>query len=67
MTIEDARNNIGSTVIYTPFEGCGNELKELGTIVSVSDNVVYVYFGSKVSSRGDACRPCDLEFGGIHV
>lgn len=60
MTLEEARNNIGRYVVYTPFEGCSDNQKELGVITSVNDTYVFVRYGDELHSK--ATRPEDLKF-----
>lgn len=58
MTLEEARNNIGKYVIYTPFGNCTQNQKELGVITSVNDNYVFVRYGNELNSK--ATRAEDL-------
>lgn len=58
MTLEEARNHIGDSVIYTPFEGCDASELEFGTITSVNDSYVFVRYGNDTISK--ATRPSDL-------
>ena len=61
MTLEEARNHIGDSVIYTPFEGCDASELEFGIITSVNDSYVFVRYGSNLHSQ--ATNPCDLRLG----
>ena len=60
MTLEEARNNIGRYVVYTPFKGCSESQKELGVITSVNDTYVFVRYGDELHSK--ATRSEDLKF-----
>jgi hypothetical protein len=59
MTLEEARKNIGRYVVYTPFEGCSDNQKEVGVITSVNDTYVFVRYGDELHSK--ATRPEDLK------
>lgn len=59
MTLQDAKNNIGRKVIYTPFVECYNKLKEYGVITSANDTYVFVRYSDDVNSK--ATIACDLE------
>lgn len=59
MTIEEAKRNIGNSVTYTPFEGCGENQKEYGVITSVNERFVFVRYGNDVNSK--ATRAEDLK------
>lgn len=60
MTLNDARNGIGRKVIYTPFLGCDPDMTEIGVITSVTDQFVFVRYGSDINSK--ATRAEDLKF-----
>lgn len=60
MTLEEAKNNIGRLVVYTPFEGFDESQIEYGVITSVNDRYVFVRYGRKIHS--EATRPEDLKF-----
>lgn len=59
MTLEEAKNNIGRWVVYTPFKGCPDNQKEVGVITSVNDTYVFVRYGNELHSK--ATRPEDLK------
>jgi hypothetical protein len=59
VTLEEARERIGSLVIYKPF-GQGMEAWEEGTITSVNDSYVFVRFRTGWGSV--ACVPDSLTF-----
>jgi hypothetical protein len=59
MTLDEARQNIGNSVTYTPFEGSTE--KEYGVITSVNDRYVFVRYGTDIQSK--ATRAEDLELG----
>jgi len=56
MTIDEARNNIGKTVIYKPFEGCSNRLWDIGKIKSVNKKYVFVLYKHNIDC-GEATKP----------
>lgn len=58
MTLEEAKQNIGSIVRYTPFKGCDIAQCEFGEITSVNDKYVFVRYGREIHSK--AIRPEDL-------
>lgn len=60
MTLEEAKNNIGKFVIYTPFDGCLDKEKEVGVITSVNERYVFVRYGDELHSK--ATNPLDLKF-----
>lgn len=60
MNLEEARNNIGRVVIYTPFKGCSFRDLERGVITSVNDKYVFVRYGNELISK--STRPEDLHF-----
>ena len=35
MTLDEAKNNIGKEVIFTPYQGCKDEEKKIGVLISV--------------------------------
>jgi hypothetical protein len=64
MTLEEARNNIGKFVIYTPFSDfTKGEIHRLqyGFITSVNDRYVFVRYGDGDTSA--ATDPNDLKLG----
>lgn len=60
MTLDDARNNIGRSVVYKPFKGCDKSQYEYGVITRVGDVFVFVRYGSEILSK--ATNPKDLRF-----
>ena len=60
MTLEEAKNNIGRYVTYTPFQGCSKNQYELGVITGVNETYVFVRYGNDINSK--ATRPEDLKF-----
>jgi hypothetical protein len=60
ISLEDAKNNIGRAVIYTPFEGCKDSIKERGYITSVNNMFIFVKY--PYSHIGIATCFGDLEF-----
>lgn len=59
MTLEEAKKNIGRIVIYTPFEKCNEDQKELGLIKMVNDKYVFVVYD--LSGRGIPTNPEYIE------
>jgi len=51
----------GRNVIYKPFEGCDNSLREEGHITSWNEIYIFVDYGHSCG-RGIATSPNDLEF-----
>lgn len=52
---------IGRRVIYTPWVGCPESLKEKGTVTDVGSRaLVFVQYDGDVNSK--ATSPCDLEY-----
>ena len=51
----------GSSVVYTPFEGCDEGLLEYGHITSWNDKFIFVDYGDSCG-RGKATSPQDLRF-----
>ncbi len=51
---------VGRKVIYTPFEGCSNKLKEEGVITSFNHYYIFVRYSNDVNSK--ATLPDDLEY-----
>jgi hypothetical protein len=60
MTLQEAKNNIGKWVVYTPFDGCSKDQKEIGIITSVNESYVFVRYGNELHSK--ATLPEDLKF-----
>ena len=60
MKIEEAREGIGRTVIYTPHDECDDADKEIGVITSCNYHTIYVRYGDNVNSKGT--NPEDLVF-----
>lgn len=60
MTLKEARNNIGRSVIYIPYKNCSRELIESGIITSVNEIYVFVRYGKDLHSK--ATRPDNLRF-----
>jgi hypothetical protein len=60
ISLEDAKNNIGRAVIYTPFKNCEDSIKERGYITSVNNMFIFVRYS--YSNNGIATYPGDLEF-----
>ena len=60
MTLDDARNNIGRSVVYKPFKGCDKSQYEYGVITGVNERFVFVRYGSEILSK--ATNPQDLRF-----
>jgi hypothetical protein len=60
MTLEEARKNIGSKVMYTPFQGCNPSLIEYGIITDVNQKFVFVRYENENISK--ATNPTDLKF-----
>ena len=61
MTLEKAKENIGRKVIYVPYEGCPNRLKESGTIARVNDSYVFVRYGADYGVKATSARDLELE------
>lgn len=59
MTLSEARERIGSGVVYRPYPGAQ---AEDGEITSANDSYVFVRFVGDRQSK--ACRAEDLEFAG---
>lgn len=59
MTLEEAKQHIGDSVIYKPFKDCDKSQWEYGTITSVNDRYVFVRYGRDNYSK--ATRAEDLE------
>lgn len=59
MTLSEARERIGSGVVYRPYPGAP---AEDGEITSVNDSYVFVRFVGDRQSK--ACRAEDLKFAG---
>lgn len=57
MTLSEARERVGSGVVYCPYPGAQ---AEDGEITSVNDSYVFVRFVGDRQSK--ACRAHDLEF-----
>lgn len=55
MTIEEAREHVGSGVVYRPYEGAKSED---GTIVRVGTSLVFVLYAGDTTPKGT--RPEDL-------
>lgn len=60
MTLEEASQNVGRKVIYTPFKGCDPKDKEYGVITSVNSLYVFVRYGSDINSKATGAE--DLVF-----
>lgn len=58
MTLEEARVNVGRTVVYWPIPTEPPSL-EVGVITSVNDTFVFVRYGADVGSK--AAMPDDLQ------
>lgn len=58
MSIEEAI--VGRKVIYTPFKGCRDNMRELGWITSKNDKYVFVRYGTDNFSK--STNPEDLEY-----
>lgn len=53
MTIEQAKNNIGQCVVYTPFKGYSKEMLEYGAITSVNDKLCICKIWQRYSFKSD--------------
>lgn len=63
MTLDEARENVGAGVVYTP----GHGPKEDGVITGVSSTSVFVRYAKQhPSANGQATSPGDLELLGGH-
>lgn len=51
MTLDEARQSLGREVVYSPYVGCEDKHKEIGTITSVSDTYVFVRYGTDTISK----------------
>lgn len=60
MLLQEASENIGRKVIYTPYQDCDIKAIEYGVITSVNNNFVFVRYGKDVNSK--ATRAENLEF-----
>lgn len=60
MTLKDAANNIGKSVVYTPFKGCKEKDLEYGIITTTSNKYIFVRYGKDLDSK--ATSPSDLKF-----
>jgi len=59
MDLDDARNGVGRTVIYSPFAEPDID-DETGVITSVSDRYAFVAYGGQQQAK--ATNPGDLRF-----
>ena len=60
MTLQEASENIGRKVEYTPFRGCDAGDLEFGVITSVNSHFVFVRYDTDVNSK--ATDASDLKF-----
>ena len=56
LTLDEARENIGNNVTYTPYEGCDHSQLEYGVITSVNDTYVFVRYGTDRISKATAAE-----------
>jgi hypothetical protein len=61
MTLQEAKENIGRKVIYTPFEGCTVAEIEVGVITGVNSRFAMVRYGSDNWSKATHPNDLDLE------
>jgi ribosomal protein L35AE/L33A len=60
MTLQEARENIGRSVVYKPFEGCSKSQIEYGVITSVNDRYVFVRYGNELQSKATGAENLKL-------
>lgn len=60
ITRQQASNNIGFPVIYTPFKGCDESQLEIGIITRVTDNYVAVRYGNETTSKSTYYEDLEL-------
>jgi hypothetical protein len=61
MTLEEARQNVGSKVMYTPFQGCKPSIIEYGIITGVNQKFVFVRYGNENISKATNSAKLKLE------
>jgi hypothetical protein len=61
MTLQEAKDNIGKKVIYTPFEGCDSKDLKYGVITSVNSKYVFVRYGSDINSKATGADYIELD------
>ena len=61
MTLEKAKENIGRIVIYTPYKGCPNRLKQRGIVTHANDKYAFVRYGGDIGAKATKVDDLELE------
>lgn len=61
MTLEEARSNIGESVVYSVYYLDGAKKSEPGVITSVSEHFVFVRYGNDKHSKATLAQMLTLQ------
>lgn len=59
---ENIKFKVGDKIVYMPFEGCPDFMKDYGTITSVDNDKAYAYVFFKIMNQNIRCRLSNISF-----